>query len=141
MWVKHFRKVYKNVSPSEIWRLWTDINHWVDWHDDIEYCKLEGDFVVGGHFMLKPKGAAAVRIEITEIEMGRKFTDCTRFWGAKMIDTHELIVGEEGVTLINTLSVTGPLKWLWILLVARNVAATVPAENDALVNLARSFQS
>lgn len=33
--------------------------------------------------------------------------------------------------------VTGPLKFLWIKLVAQNVADTVPQEMEALVDLAR----
>jgi len=41
--------------------------------------------------------------------------------------------------LINTLVVTGPLKWLWIKLVASNVANSVPEEMEALVTLARSL--
>ena len=36
------------------------------------------------------------------------------------------------------LVVTGPLKWLWIKLVAQSVADTVPEETEALVRLARS---
>jgi hypothetical protein len=43
----------------------------------------------------------------------------------------------EGLRIMNTLVVTGPLKWLWIKLVAKNVADTAPDETEALVNLAR----
>jgi hypothetical protein len=35
--------------------------------------------------------------------------------------------------------VTGPLKWLWIKLVAQNVADTVPEEMENLVKLARGI--
>jgi hypothetical protein len=100
---------------------------------------MEGDFAVGNHFMLKPKGIRPVKITITEINDGCSFTDCTTFPGAKIM-THtpwkkRLIDGCFPTHLI----VTGPLKWLWINLVAQNVADTVPGEVDALVNLARSM--
>ena len=55
-----------------------------------------------------------------------------------MYDTHALEETKEGLRLTNTLVVTGPLKLLWIKLVAQNVADTVPQEMDALVNLARA---
>lgn len=134
MWVRRYSKAYQGVSKDEVWKVWKDIDHWVNWHDDLDYCKLLGKFAVGHFFMLKPKGAPAVKIELTEIVEGVKFTDCTRFFGAKMTDTHELEETEEGLRLTNILTVTGPLKWLWIKLVAQHVADTVPDENQALVD-------
>jgi len=138
MWTRSYTKVFPGVKTVDIWRLWVDINNWPRWHPDLDYCKMEGPFVVGNHFMLKPKGAPAFKIELIEIVEGRKFTDCTYFLGAKMYDTHELEETPEGLRLTNTLTVTGPLKWLWIKLVAQNVAATVPDEMETLANLARS---
>ncbi len=138
MWIRTHSKIYPSVQKEEIWQLWTDVNHWTDWHDDLDYCKMDGAFAVGNHFMLKPKKAPAVKIKLVEIEEGLKFTDCTTFWGAKMYDTHTLEETKEGLRLTNTLVVTGFLKFLWIKLVAQHVADTVPDEMDALVNLARS---
>ncbi len=138
MWTRTYSKTFKGVKKEDIWRLWIDVNHWAQWHEDLDYCKIEGPFVVGNHFMLKPKGVSAVKIELTEVEEGWKFTDCTRFFGAKMYDTHALEETKEGLRLINTVVVTGPLKFLWVKLVAQNVADTVPQHMEALVDLARS---
>lgn len=139
MWKQFHSKLYTNVKKENIWRLWTDVNNWATWHGDLDYCKMEGDFAVGNHFMLKPKGVRPVKIIITEINDGFSFTDCTIFPGAKMYDTHAMEETPDGLLLSNTLIVTGPLKWLWIKLVAQNVADTIPDEVDALVNLARSM--
>ena len=79
---------------------------------------MDGVFKLGNYFMLKPKGVSPVKIILTEIDDGHKFTDCTNFFGAKMYDTHALEDTPDGLKLINTLVVTGPLKWLWIKLVA-----------------------
>ena len=137
MWIKTYSKVFKDINKKDIWRIWTDVNNWSTWHDDLDYCKMDGDFVVGNHFMLKPKGVNAVKIQLTKIDEGYQFTDCTTFFGAKMYDTHAMEETSDGLKLTNTLTVTGPLKWLWIKLVAQNVANTIPDEMEALVNLAR----
>lgn len=137
MWTRHYSAFYPNVCPKAIWRLWTAINDWPQWHSDLEYCRLSGEFAVGNHFILKPKGGPAVKIDLVDIKPGEAFMDCTRFWGAKMFDTHRLEVKGSGVVLSNTLVVTGPLRWLWIKLVAKNVADTVPDEMQALVRLAQ----
>lgn len=137
MWTKTHSKIYPSLKKEDIWRLWTDVNNWPTWHGDLDYCKLDGTFTVGNHFKLKPKGAPAVKIKLVEIDEGNKFTDCTKFFGATMYDTHAMEETAEGLRLTNTLVVTGLLKFLWIKLVAQNVADTVPQEMDALVNLAR----
>ncbi len=139
MWVRTFSRTYSNVSKEKIWELWTDINNWPTWHGDLDYCKLEGAFEVGNHFMLKPKGVRAVKIILTKIVAGHSFTDCTAFFGAKMYDTHTMEETPEGLKLTNKLVVNGPLYWLWIKLVAQNVADTIPGEMDALVKHARGL--
>lgn len=140
MWIRKYSKLYSGVKKENIWRLWTDVNGWPQWHGDLDYCKLEGEFKVGNHFMLKPKGVGPVKIVLTEINEGKSFTDCTTFFGAKMYDTHSMEETADGLLLSNKLVVTGPLKWLWIKLVAQHVADTVADEMDALVSLAKKNQ-
>lgn len=139
MWVREYSKVYPNLNKENIWRCWIDIDNWHRWHGDLDYCKLVGDFVVGSHFMLKPKKMREVKIDLVEIVPMQEFTDCTSFFGAKMYDTHKMEETNGGLRLTNKLVVTGPLKLLWIKLVAQNVADTVPSEMEALVNLAKSL--
>lgn len=87
--------------------------------------------------MLKSKDVSPVKIVLTEINEGHSFTDCTSFFGAKMYDTHAMEETPDGLKLTNKLVVTGPLKWLWIKLVAQNVADTVPEGMENLIKLAR----
>ena len=139
MWTRTYSKTFQGLKREDIWRIWTDINNWPTWHGDLDYCKLEGDFKVGNHFFLKPKGFQPVKIVLTEINEGYSFTDCTSFFGAKMYDTHAMEETVDGLKLTNKLVVTGPLKWLWIKLVAQNVADTIAEETESLVKLARSL--
>jgi len=137
MWTRTYSKTFNDIKKEAIWRIWTDVNSWPTWHGDLDYCKLNGTFAVGNYFILKPKGLKPVKIMLTEINEGHNFTDCTSFFGAKMVDTHSMVETAEGLKLTNMLVVTGPLSWLWIKLVAQNVADTVPEEMEALVRLAR----
>lgn len=137
MLVSTHHQIVQDISKAVIWQLWTDVNHWPSWHGNLDYCKMLGEFTVGSHFKLKPKGALPVKITLTEVDEHRKFTDCTRFLGAKMYVTHTVEETEEGLRLTNTLVVIGPLKWLWIKLVASHIANTIPDSMNALVALAR----
>lgn len=139
MWTRTYSKTFQGLKREDIWRILTDINNWPTWHGDLDYCKIDGDFKVGNHFFLKPKGVQPVKIVLTEINEGYSFTDCTSFFGAKMYDTHAMEETVDGLKLTNKLVVTGPLKWLWIKLVAQNVADTIAEETENLVKLARSL--
>ncbi len=90
MWTKSYSRIYQNVKKEDVWRVWADVDRYIRWHDDLDYCRLYGKFAVGNYFMLKPKGAPAVKVEITELIENKKFVDCTKFFGAKMFDIHEL---------------------------------------------------
>ncbi len=137
MWTRTYSKTVQGINAADIWRLWTDVNNWPNWHGDLDSCNMTGPFAVGNHFMLKPKGMKAVKIVLTDIVEGHHFTDCTAFLGAKMYDTHALQETAQGLQLTNTLVVVGPLRWLWIKLVAQHVADTVHEEMEKLIDLAR----
>lgn len=137
MWVQTHSNTYSGVHKETIWKLWADVNNYTKWHDDLDYCKLRGAFVVGTYFMLKPKGAPAVKVYITELIENQKFVDCTHFPGAKMYDIHELEQTPAGLCITNTIKVTGMLGFLWARLVAKKVADSAPKEMAALVNLAK----
>ena len=136
MWTKSFSKVYPNITREAVWNIWQDVNNYTTWHDDLDYCRLEGEFKVGNFFRLKPTGAPEFKVVLTEINKNHSFTDCTKFFGAKMYDTHELEDTADGVRISNTIKVTGPLAFLWTKLVAKNVAASAPKEADAIAKLA-----
>jgi hypothetical protein len=52
---------------------------------------------------------------------------------------HELKVEAEGIKLTTTMTIIGPLGFLWRKLLGEKIAAKVPAQTDALVALARQY--
>ncbi len=138
MWVRSYSKIYPKVRREEIWRVWKDVNNWPQWDKELEYCKLDGEFKEGNQFLLKPVGGPKVKIVLSEVVPNESFTDYCKFFGATMYDAHKLEDTPEGLRVTNTISVTGLLKFIWVNLVAKNVAKSVPSHMDALVQLAIS---
>lgn len=137
MWVKTFSKVYKGVQKEHIWQAWSDVNNWPKWDGELEYCDLQGEFVQGEQFILKPAGGPKVKITLSEVCRNEKFTDYCKFFGATMYDAHELRDEPEGLRITNTITVTGPLAFLWARLVVKKVAESVPVQTDSLVSFVR----
>lgn len=139
MWTKSYSKIFQDISKEDIWGAWADVNNWPKWDKELEYCKLEGSFEVGRQFILKPVGGPKVRIVLSEVLINKKFTDYCKFFGATMYDDHLLEDTSDGLRISNTITVKGPLSFIWANLVGKKVASSVPHSMQALVDYVRSL--
>ena len=138
MWSKSYSKVVNGLSVERIWAVWINVNQWHEWQPDIEEAKIEGEFKIGNTFMLNPKGGPKVTIEIIEVVPFKHFTDLTRFPGARMYGSHEFIAHGDELEIKTTMSIEGPLSFLWRKLVAEGVANGMPEQTESLINTARN---
>jgi hypothetical protein len=84
---KSYSVFTKEVTKEQLWKLTTDINHWKDWDDTVEYSNLLGAFKEGS-FILKPKGGPKVKIKLIEVIPFLKFTDLIISSGKNVWRTH-----------------------------------------------------
>ncbi|MDO8604067.1 MAG: polyketide cyclase [bacterium] len=138
MWIKTYSKKVTGVNINKIWSVWTDVNNWHTWQDDIDYAKIEGVFEVGNTFLLKPKGGPKVKIEIIRVEETVNFTDLTKFPLAKMIGSHDFIIDGNELEIRTTMSIKGPLSFLWRKIVAEGVANGMEEQTNKLIERARN---
>lgn len=139
-WNYTYSKRVPNVDPSAVWKVWTDVDQWKTWQDDIESIKLMGPFKVGTKIAFKPKGGPTFHLDIVEVQDGKIFTDITHFLFAKMHDRHELIVHENEVEIKTTLSVDGPLSFFWRKLVIENIAKGIEVQTENLIAKVKALQ-
>jgi hypothetical protein len=139
MWIRTFSKCYPGVTKEAAWHLWTDINHWAQWHQDLECCTMEGPFEAGNHFLVKPKNVKQLKVVLKEVKKEQSFTDCTTFWGAKMYYTHSMENTPEGLLVSSRIMVSGPLTWFWVKRVVQAVADSVPGDMDTLAEKAKQM--
>jgi len=133
MWTKSYSKTVEGLNAIEVWTVWTDVNQWHTWQDDIEFAKLNGEFSKGGLIQFKPKGGPNIKLELTEVKPYSVFVDLTRFPLAKMFDLHEIIDHGEKLEIKSTIRIEGPLSFLWRKLVAENVAKGLEEQTDRLI--------
>lgn len=138
MWTKSYSKTIKGLTARQIWSVWTDVNQWHTWQDDIEYAKLEGEFKQGNIFQFKPKGGPRINIELIKVETNCVFIDVTKFPLAKMYDSHEIIDRGDALEIKTTISIEGPLAFIWRKLVAENVANGAERQTERLLEKAKN---
>lgn len=138
MWSKTYSIKATDLKADQVWKVWADVNQWHTWQDDIEYAKLDGEFKKGNVFRFKPKGGPKFNIELTKVEPNSAFVDLTRFPLAKMYDSHELIDHGDELEIKTTISIEGPLSFVWRKIVAENVANGMKEQTERLIEKARN---
>ena len=139
MWVRSFNKNYRDIDEQTIWKTWVDVNNWPKWDSELDFCDMKCNFDEGTTFMLKPKQGPKVSLHISGVLPNRKFTSYCRFPGAVMYNFHEITREMGEINITNTITVKGPLAFLWSNLVAKKVAKAVPKQTDNLVEYARRY--
>jgi uncharacterized protein YndB with AHSA1/START domain len=138
MWTKTYSTKITGSSKERVWEVWTDVNQWHTWQDDIEYARMDGEFKEGGVILFKPKGGPKIKLAITKVVPGEVFVDCTRFPLAKMFDEHELITHGDTLEIKSTIRVEGLLSFVWRKLVAEDVANGLDEQTEKLIQRAQN---
>jgi hypothetical protein len=138
MWTKSYSTTVKGIDVDHLWQVWADVDAWHSWQSDLDHAKLEGPFAAGSTFLLKPKGGPRVRIALLTVEPCRRFVDLTRFPLAKMYGEHEFIARGDEVEIRTSVSVEGPLGFLWRKLVGEGVASSLEEQTRGLIARARA---
>lgn len=134
MWERSYTEVIKNIRVEDIWAVVSDVDQWATW-DDVEFAKLEGEFKTGSHFVFKPKGAPkSFMIELIDVVSNQRFTDLTRFPGAKMTGKHEYTQQGDDVSIRVTMSIEGPMAWVWRKVVVEGIVKDLPKQTSQLIS-------
>jgi len=139
MWTQSHTLVTREVTKEQVWKLFSDVDRWHTWDGGIEYARLQGKFEAGNHFILKPKKGPQVKIKLVEVVENRKFVDCTTFLLAKMYGEHTYEDTAEGLRMTTTMTVVGPLSFLWRRIVAQEIADGLPVEMVEQVKAAKKL--
>ena len=138
MWSKTYSKKVAGLKVDRLWKVWSDVNQWHTWQDDIEYAKMDGEFTAGNTYKMKPRGGPEVSIELSKVEPNRAFADLTRFPLATMHATHEFIQSGAELEIKTTVSIEGALSFVWRKIVAEGVANSLPEQTDKLIQRAKN---
>lgn len=139
MWTKSYSIITREVTKEQMWRLFSDVNNWSSWDQGVEFAQLEGKFEQGNHFMFQPKGGPKLKLQIVEATENKSFTDFTQFPLAKMYGAHTFEETPEGLKLTTTMTVTGPLGFLWRKLVAQKIVDALPEDMQHQIKTAKKL--
>lgn len=133
MWTRTYSKTVQGLSAADVWKVWSDVDRWHTWQDDIEFARMNGEFKTGGSFQFKPRGGPNLTLELADVKPNELFVDITRFPLARMVDSHELIERGDALEIKTTVRMEGPLAFVWRKIVGEDVVRSLPQQTDRLL--------
>jgi len=122
-----------SAGPETIFALWADVNHWSDFDHGIEWARLVGSFEAGGCYTIRPKGGPTVKATILVVEPYKTFVDVSHLPGAKLRFEHIIREQQGHSTVTITMSISGPLAWLWAKILGKNQQADLEKSTASLI--------
>jgi len=125
MWTKSHSIVTNEATKEQMWKLFTDVNNWHVWNNEIEFAKLEGKFEAGNHYLIQPKNGKIVKVELLEVIENKHCLEFGAFPFAKMYYDHLLEETANGLKITSMITMKGMLSFLWVQLVVKKIASTM----------------
>lgn len=136
---KSYTFTTKEVSQKQIWDLICNVNQWKQWDKTLENSEINGEFKKGNFFIIRPVGGPNVKILLVEVRPNSYFKDLTIFPLAKMYGEHLYENTPEGLRLTVTMSISGPLAFLWNLIVMKGIVKGLPEDIQTQINEAKKI--
>ena len=122
------------APPAALFDRWADMATWPEWSTDMDWARLDGPFAVGTTGVLKPTRGPKTKFVIEQLDPGRVYVDVSRLPGARLTFDHRVAdLPGGGCSVDVTVSLSGPLSRLWMLVLARDLRASTQADLDRLV--------
>jgi hypothetical protein len=95
-------------SRDALWRHWSDVLAWPRWNAGIETITIDGPFEAGTTFTMTPPGEDPVKMTLTEVVPGSRFTDLADGGSFQVITEHRLEEAGPLTRIVYRTEITGP---------------------------------
>ena len=127
------------AAASAFFARWADMDTWPEWNLDTEWVRRDGPFVEGCTGVLKPRGGPKVKFVVERLVPDREFVDVSLLLGARLRFDHVVTSRPDGGCTVDvTVTMSGPLRWLWARILGNGFRASAQPDLDRLVNAAES---
>ena len=140
MWSFEHSVVAEGVSRAQVWRVWTDLEHWPVWDTAAEWVRpgSAGPMAVGQTYVLKPRQGPRAKGTFTRVDPGRGFADVTRLPLCKLGFDHRVedLAEGRGVRITHRVTLAGPMTFLFRRALGERIARGIPDVMRQLVTVA-----
>jgi len=119
----HGRSRQTRASADSIWRLWSDTQSWQEWNPNVKRMDMNGPFANGTTGVMHTPAGQAHQIRLLNIRPGQSFDLETQAIPLTQFTFHcEVLPTAAGSTISQTLTMTGPLAFVFSPLAGERIA-------------------
>lgn len=125
------------ASPSQIWRVFEDVENWKSWDYEVEFSRMNGPFEAGTRGQLKMQQSPKLETQLTYVDPLKKFVLEAKLLFATAVMTHTIarVDGKTQVTFQT--DIRGPFTLLYARMIGGSIKKKTPAEMERM--LIRAF--
>ncbi|MDP8162979.1 hypothetical protein QJU89_07770 [Pasteurella skyensis] len=140
MWFKEVT-IKTNATPEQIWTLWSDVENWHEWDNDIEFAQLNGKFEEGACGILKPCQAPKSSFKLINVDTLNEFTARSFLPFTKMDFIHKITEKEGEMYITHAVQITGLLTFLFSKIIGEKVIKGLPNSMHNLSEMAEKVSN
>jgi uncharacterized protein YndB with AHSA1/START domain len=123
----HERSLETTAPPERVWRIWSDTSTWPDWNPDMESVTLAGPFASGTQGTMRTRSGGQHSIVLEDVEPPRGFTVNSDGMPATRLRFRcEVAPAAAGSRISQSVTMAGPLSWLFSPMAGGRIADTFP---------------
>ncbi|MBR0572646.1 MULTISPECIES: SRPBCC family protein [Pasteurellaceae] len=140
MWSKEVT-IKTNATREQVWTLWSDVENWHKWDNDIEFAKLNGKFEEGVCGILKPCQAPKSKFELITVDKFNEFTTRAFLPLTKIDFIHKITEKEGGIYITHAVQITGLLTFLFSKIIGEKIIKGLPNTMNNLSEMAEKVSN
>lgn len=129
--VKH--TVETKATPTQIWRIWEDVENWKTWDEQIELSRIDGPFRTGTTGYTKFVGTPLFKTLLTQVDPHKLVVQEAYLSFAKVVSYQSMkkVDGKTEVTF--QVEIRGPLSLFYACMLGRFIKKKIPAEMEEML--------
>ncbi len=139
MWYKK-RTIETNATKEQVWKLWTNVENWNNWDNQVEFSKLNGDFEKGTYGILKPIKSPKSKFQLILVDDLRAFTTRSCLPLTKLDFTHGLNEKDGKLYITHGVKITGVLTFLFSKVIGEKIIKELPHAMEKLSKMAEESE-
>lgn len=134
MWTFHHDQS-TTATPAQIWAYYEATDIAPRWDPLIRQIQVQGPLAVGVQGINHPVGGGRFPFTYTEVTIDKSYTEVTRVPLARLAFTHDISPTPTGSIFTHGVIISGPLAWLYTLLLRRGYEKGIPQASRNLAAL------
>lgn len=134
--IKH--TVETTATPTQIWKVWQDVENWKNWDQEIELSRIDGPFQTGTTGCTKFVRTPLFKTLLTQVEPFKLVVQEAYLSFAKVISYQSMsqVAGKTQVTF--QVEIRGPLSLFFACMLGRFIKKKIPLEMEEMLKKAKT---